>query len=321
MVARAPFLARLIWFICEFFLFLLIIPIIKFEWHSSLILVAVIIAIIYAKYIDLALIRHTRRRVIQTIYRKKAKRQKKPFILISRSYDQVNQLVHRGIAPYIGSFGLSLFQTLIYDISHKHPIVVLGDKDLDSETSVNRALFMSAWPESKEDVGMMTFNAKTGLTTLGHSVSWEEIFANLAVASKFVLVIPATSEGFLTELNLLKSQGLGNKVVIYMWPEYSKHPYKPICAPPQDWEKIRSDLQKHNFRLPAHKAGGALIHLNKDFEIGHIHEPIPNKNILDLIKNVDFGKELPMSAITPYIENYEITANADKYATMWGYHN
>ncbi|MBL4662417.1 MAG: hypothetical protein JKY22_02385 [Flavobacteriaceae bacterium] len=257
--------------------------------------------------------------MIQAIYRKKAKQQQKPFILISRSYKQVNELAYHGSVHGIGAFAISLFKTLIYDISHRHPIIVLGDKDLDPDESAGRALYMSAWPDKTEDVGMMTFNEQTGITTIGHEVTWEEIFVNLAKASKSVLVIPATSEGFLTELNLLKSKGLGCKVVVYMWPEHNKHPYKPLCAHPEKWEEIRHTLREHGFNFPAHKKSGALIRLNEDFEVAHIYEPIPRKNILDLLNDVNFGEEHPMSSMVPFIENYEITANADRYGPMWGY--
>jgi hypothetical protein len=197
MVAKAPIYAYLIWFAIMFSPFFLVAIPLALHLNGFFYFATLIPASAGARYIYLALIRHTRRRVLQSLMRAKALKEDKPFILISRSYDQSKKFVTLTPinAPGAPSGELALFEALIYDLSHKHPIVVMGDKDLHPDDPAGRALYISAWPD---DAGQQPY-----------CLSWEDMFVRLAHAARHVLVIPADSQGVRSELELPAEASFG----------------------------------------------------------------------------------------------------------------
>src|ERR1043165_4987693 len=115
MIVRAPIVANVIW------LTIVLAPqalvAIQVAAHSNAILfVATLgIASMASQYIYLALIRNTRRRVLQTLVREKALNERKPFVLISRSYDQSKAFLTSVSIPVpgIATAHHGLFESLI----------------------------------------------------------------------------------------------------------------------------------------------------------------------------------------------------------------
>jgi hypothetical protein len=285
------------------------------------VVVALGLASITSKYIYLGLIRNTRRRVLQSLIRAKALREDKPFVLISRSYDQ-SKTFRTGVAipaPGIAMVHIALIEALIYDLSHEHPIVVLGDKDLHPDDSAGRALYMSPWLDESSEANSLVFSAPTGELFVP-AMSWEHVFVRLARQARFVLVIPALSEGLLREIGLLKNEALGSKTVVYMWPAKGVDAHSATSATAQEWEALREPLGAHGLALPPHSPQGALFRLNDEFAIRATYRPLPRLNILSPVVADDDEHDLtPLRDVAPMIEAYELMADAARYKPMWDF--
>src|SRR5215212_8223002 len=88
MVARAPVWVSVIWLATMLSPFAIVAIPLALRLPLIFVVVALVLASIASNYIYLALIRITRRRVLKSLIRAKALREDKPFVLISRSYDQ-----------------------------------------------------------------------------------------------------------------------------------------------------------------------------------------------------------------------------------------
>lgn len=321
MVVRAPLLAYVRWLTIIFAPLAVATPL-AWNLHPFFAGSLLVLASVASQYIYMGLIRNTRQRVLQSLFRRKARSEDKPFVLISRSYGQAREFttyVPTGIPGLLDTY-LALIEALIFDLSYEHPVVVLGDKDLHSNDPAGRALYMCAWPNDYDQNKAMVFNAGTGQFILCQTVSWDQIFVRLARAARFVLVIPALSEGVRREIALLQTENLGSKTVIYMWPEKGAHPYTAISASCQAWEALREPLAEHGLNLPPHRRQGALLRLDDDFAIRSIYEPIPRRNILTPVVAAATDRDLTsLREIVPEIEMYEIAANPERYGPMWGY--
>jgi hypothetical protein len=285
MFVRTPFYVEAVWLVIDFS------PLapmgIAIALHAHIIIIGILgmIGLLVAQYFHLRVMRHTRRRVLQSLIRARALKEKGPFILISRSYDQAKEFVtHVSIpVPLIlpRDNGLRLIEALVYDLCHKHAIVVLGDKDRDADDFGGRALYMSAWPLDPEDRELV-YDEK-GTLLVGADVTWEEIFIKLAQDAQFVLLLPANSEGVRREISLLKQEKLGAKTIVFMWPGKSANLSAGISASGQSWEALRQPLAECGLDLPPHREKGALLRLGEDFRVAKIWEPIRRVNILTLI--------------------------------------
>jgi hypothetical protein len=319
MVVRVPIIAYAIWLTLLISPFSIVAIPLVLDFHLVIYVLTLFAASFASRYLYVSLIRNTRRRVLQSLIRRKARTEEKPFVLISRSYDQsltFNTALSFSV-PSLSPCYISLLEALIYDISHQYPLVVLGDKDLHPDDPAGRAIYVSAWPKNSDQLNTIVYNAQTGRLTNSQTLSWEEIFIELARAAQFVLVIPAISEGVQREISLLREHCLGSKTVVYMWPAKGAHSNAAICADVQAWEALREPLIVRGLALPPHHARGALLQLGDDFTLQSIHYPLSQRNIMTLVTPDDRNHTSLREAVH-IIENYEIAANPDRFGPMWG---
>ena len=321
MVARAPVWAYVIWLATMFSPFVIVVVPLALRLPVISVAVALVLASIASEYIYLTLIRNTRRRVLQSLIRAKALREDKPFVLISRSYNQ-SKIFRSGVSipvPGIAMGHIALFEALIYDLSHEHPIVVMGDKDLHPDDPAGRALYMSPWLHESSQGKSLVFSASKGELFVP-AMSWEDVFLRLAHHARFVLLIPSLSEGLLREIALLKKEALGSKTVVYMWPAKSARAHSALSANAQEWEALREPLGAYGLDLPPHSPQGALFRLNDEFAIRATYRPLPWLNILTPVVADDDERDLtPLRDVAPIIEAYELMADAARYEPMWGF--
>jgi hypothetical protein len=245
-----------------------------------------------------------------------------PYVLISRSFNQSKDVGFRTESPVPFIPGeLSLLEAIIYDTSHRHPVIVLGDKDLEPDDPAGRALYVAPWPDFEKRGHSFVFG-EDGSYFASIDKTWEDIFVLLGDAAQVVLVIPSTTDGALKEIELIKKHGLGLKAVFYMWPEKGRHPYVAICGSAAEWEALRAPCREHGLLLPPHSAEGALLLYDDDLSTQVAIVKLPAKNILSNIFLVrDYGHFRPLKEIAMKVRNIEIAANAEKYTRMWGYEN
>ncbi|MCH9683641.1 MAG: hypothetical protein K0V04_19540 [Deltaproteobacteria bacterium] len=320
MVVRAPVFAYILWLAIVLSPQLITLLVYMLGLHPLVIGLAFFVATFGSNFIYLSLIRHTRRRVLQSMYRQAARRQSKPFVLISRSYDQSKAFRTATAAPHpsLPAVDLTLLETLIYDLSHQHPIVVLGDKDIEQSDPGGRALYMCSWPTESSRPPRIVFDAASGESVVSSTVCWEQVFVNLAEVAQHVVLIPASTEGLLREVALLRQHRLGSKTVVFMWPHRGAHPNHAICESATTWAALQKQLQAAGLSLPTHRRGGAMISLDDDLEVRNIHEPLPKRDFLDAVgPQKAVGK--PLCDVAAMIERYELASNAERYAPMWGY--
>lgn len=320
MVARPHFLFYVMWLGFCFSPFALLIPLILLRTNPWLFLAAVFLVRAGSTYLFLAIGRHWRRRIMQSQIRAQALTEPKPFVLISRSYDQ-SKVMTTGVsipAPGVVETDIAMFEALVYDLSHEYPVVVLGDRDLNPNDSASRALYVGAWPEQAAE-NSNVFNVETG-EFFPMPASWEEVFLSLAQRARHVLLIPSNSEGLTREIALLRSNLLGTKTVVYMWPDKGGHPNGAICGSPAQWEELRAPLAICGLNLPAHSRQGALLHLAEDFSVRAINQPLAAANLLGTVDADDSGTAaVALRAVAPMIEAYELMGDIEKFESMWAY--
>ena len=319
MVARTP-IFNIFWITVNLSPFSLIaIPVIL-HLPNLVIYAAQVLGSALATYFYLAIGRHWRRRIKQSVVRQRALKEDKPFVLISRSYGQsvefqtavpIPSLINRQV--YI-----TLFEAVVYDVSYTHPIVVLGDNDLHPDDPAARALFVSKWPDPGTQRTVIVYNNQTHHISSNLDRYWEDIFLFLAGKAHIVLVIPAISNGVLREIELLRDNGLASKAVVYMWPE-KRQPYTAISGTASDWRKVQTwePLKDIGLNLPDHEIGGQLLRLSNDLSITD-RTAVPPRNILSAVAATqETGERIALRDVAPLIRDIEIAADANRYGPMW----
>lgn len=94
------------------------------------------------------------------------------------------------------------------------------------------------------------------------SKKWLDYVTSCAKIAQAVIIVPATSESLLMEMNMLRDEGLLHKTFVLMPPEN-----KNSQTIQTQWEEIRNTLFKKNYALPAYEAGGMVYLPNSDYSI------------------------------------------------------
>ncbi len=94
------------------------------------------------------------------------------------------------------------------------------------------------------------------------SKKWLDYVTSCAKIAQAIIIVPATSESLLMEMNMLRDEGLLYKTFVLMPPEN-----KNSQSIKSQWEEIRSTLIKKNYALPAYESGGMVYLPNADYSI------------------------------------------------------
>lgn len=106
---------------------------------------------------------------------------------------------------------------------------------------------------------------------------WKDVVLSVAQRAWVVLVFPASTTSCIEELELLVSNSLLAKTVIYMPPSagrVTRIVTTVLGQPPSDteenaerWERLRDDLRRAGWQLPSYEPRGLLYTPNPDFSI------------------------------------------------------
>jgi len=93
--------------------------------------------------------------------------------------------------------------------------------------------------------------------------NWEERVTQAAHAARLVVMIPAATPGVITEMELLKREGLLEKT-LFVAPPALPHATDRIR---QMWAEVRAHPQLADFAIPAHVSAGFVFVLNNDGQL------------------------------------------------------
>ena len=244
------------------------------------------------------LVKFTRRRVYQAKLREMALQENKSYIIISRSFAQSKEANLSSIedVPNLSkSIKISLFESIIDDLSHLFPIIVLGTKDLEIDNFANLAIYINEIP---------------------HFISWENVFEELAIKSKAVFIIPGITNGFLNELEIVSSNSLFHKSYVFMWPDIGNHENPLICSSKEKWNSLSENLEKNGYVIPQYLSCGAIMKIeDKQFRI--VKKLNRNSKISEIIGELSEIDGTPLKEVIPTIKNVELQSKHNKAIWMW----
>jgi hypothetical protein len=94
------------------------------------------------------------------------------------------------------------------------------------------------------------------------SEQWLDYVTACAKIAQAIVIVPATSKSLLMEMNMLCEEDLLSKTYVLMPPE--KRGSQSI---EEQWESIRSTIDKSGYHLPAYAEGGMVYQPNDDFSV------------------------------------------------------
>lgn len=110
---------------------------------------------------------------------------------------------------------------------------------------------------------------------------WQQKVQILARFSRAIILLPNTSEGLLEEMRLIQANDLWKKTIMIMPPLYKSHNVVRIVGGSylsegqerEDWERVRHELTKHHYNIPAPMESGMVCTVNTDFSARDIVYP------------------------------------------------
>jgi hypothetical protein len=100
---------------------------------------------------------------------------------------------------------------------------------------------------------------------------WECAFNMVALAARFIWIIPGLSAGLLKEMRTLRDSGLTAKTVVFMPPQPDQRIIDRLSAPYLDfdqfsgfWKRVGDHWQAEGCNLPKYESNGAVFTVNSD---------------------------------------------------------
>jgi len=94
------------------------------------------------------------------------------------------------------------------------------------------------------------------------SEQWLDYVTACAKIAQAIIIVPATSESLLMEMNMLCEEGLLDKVFVLMPPEKGD---SQIIE--EQWESIRAGIVERGYQLPPYTKGGMVYQPKKDYSV------------------------------------------------------
>lgn len=245
-----------------------------------------------------------RNKLYQTRIRELALREEKACILISRSFEQseLGKLSQVHYIPHVHSpVKSTLLKTILRDISKEYPVVLLGDKDFEYDDLLKNAYIIREIPED--------------------TIDWMDIFCDISTHAATTLIIPGETEGFIRELETIKSSHTLTRSCVFMWPEYSHTNNKLLAQSAQQWNDLLLLLKEKGIHLPEHIPSGALLELNHQCEVIATYPLDSYKNISNALAafvNPNI-QGFPLYSMMGTLRQYELDSKDSLAIEIWNY--
>lgn len=94
--------------------------------------------------------------------------------------------------------------------------------------------------------------------------TWRSAVSHIAAVSRFVLMLPGWTDGVLNEMEIIRSEQLCSRTIVYMPPIIHGSNYKELA---EEWNRVRQRCVQSGFHIPVYDSRGMLYIPREDFSI------------------------------------------------------